>query len=299
MLQNFILMRIFLIIILFFSYFQISCKKEIKKKSFFNTDIYGRLVPLMISNPDTIKNKYHYSIAIEIIDSITFDRTQKLEKSVDFDKENTIFIDSNESNGIKNFYTALKFIDSMNIIEGKKSMDLPKFRNGSFCERIDSSTFSVTVENGKKIYFRNEIQSDEFVKTTYSFNYFDSDINSYFILKEFGNGGAFTHIVNRRNRQNIEIWGEGFPVISKRLKRIAALSNTGPCSDNPNGFQLFSFDDSLKIKKEVEVNIEDTLEPVNLIWEDTNSVLVQLTGDYSETPKYVYYRIKFRKHRDF
>jgi hypothetical protein len=286
----------FIIILLFglISLINTSCKNEKKKERIFNTDIHGRLVPLMILNIEEIESKYKSSISIEKIDSLSYIKAHRSD-SVNNKINNVIILDSNESYGLKSLLFALKFLDSIALSQGKPSRFIFKdFKTDKMCHRVDSSNFYVLADNKKKVYFSDIKKPVEFGSTVYEFNYFGSSLNSYSVLKEFGNGGVFSILVNKSNGDKTEIWGEDFPILLENYKKFATVSNSGPTTDNPIGFQIYTYNDNTKINKELEVQFHpNSPEPVGLVWESNNTIVIDLVSDLPTLSNHSYYRIKF------
>jgi hypothetical protein len=278
-------------IISFLAFLTCSCKNDKKSPT---DDIVQKKenihknVELEIYNADELINDFNYEVKFIKTDSVaTPFRADEL--------KTLISANINTEAKIKDLLPILdKFKKSPNILSELQGVETfykmiegTKAHNNSHYNRLDSNTLYVKTRLGKNIVFTNGIDSI-LGNVLYSFSHFDPFIDCFVIDKSFGNGKHKIY-VNRNSGQSIEGWG--YPVV-KNKNLFATISKTGICSDNANGFQVFSSKGGI-MKLEFEVVIKD-YDPENIIWIDNNTLIL----DCSEGPQgelHHFYKCYFEK----
>jgi len=245
---------------------------------------------LIFNDLENINTEYGYHIEFSETDSVDIPFSSENLKSI-------LNANLNTEAKIKDLFTVLDKFESPNLskINGMEAvyelLKESKVYNNNLYQRLDSSTVLVRTRNGENIVFQNEVDT-LLGNTVYSFSHYDPSIDCFVMSKSFGEGATHKIFVNRNSGQKTEAWG--VPILKKNDNTMfGTLSKTGICSDNSNGFQVFS-NKSGKISLEFTAGIEN-FDPENILWIDNNTLILECLDGPEPISRHRFFKIKFSK----
>ena len=157
-------------------------------------------------------------------------------------------------------------------------------------KRVDSLTFELALENGKRLTFRdNPAEGDNYVRHEYLGRV--AGIGYYLIRRQFYESVQYLLV---QPRTGITAVVADSPLVSPDQKRILVASMNFADGESPNSLEVWQVaSDSLRLEFRVETGAEDTMTgwgPSNARWISSDSATftrnypIKNTAEFRESP---------------